>query len=164
MWRSLAFSLLTLVLASSAGWAQEGSYQGVYFTIPAGWTRGMQDGRFVFAPTDMTEATAVVVVLYGAEKLSGKPLEALFRAKMASDLNPQLKVLTDSPIQSNTSGSLKILSTGRTVQDAGGGVRLQIYHAISDGKQAGHAMVVTASEVAIKRFAEAARRQVVFDC
>jgi hypothetical protein len=152
MLRSISLLLLALVLPIPSALAQEGSHQGVYFTTPSGWTSGMQEGHFILAPTDITEETAVVVVLYGAEKLSGKPLEDWFSAKMASDLNPQLKVLTDSAIQSNTSGGLKTLSTGRTVQDAGGGVRLQIYYAISDGKQAGHAMVVTASEAAINKY------------
>jgi hypothetical protein len=154
MWRSVAFSLLTMVLASSAGAAQEGSYQGVYFTIPAGWTSGIQDGRFVFAPTDMTEETAVVVVLYGAEKFGGKSFDDWFRAKMASDLNPKLKVLQQGEVQSSTAGELRLLTTGRTVQDAEGGVRLQMYHGISDGRQAGHAMVVTASEAAINKYAD----------
>jgi len=123
---SIAWSLLTFVLAAVAGLAQEGSYQGVYFTSPSDWTSGEQEGRFLLAPSDMTEETAVVVVLSGAERLAGKQFSDWFRAKMAGDLNPQLKVLQSGEIQSNTAGELRLLTTGRTVQDAGGGVRLQI--------------------------------------
>jgi hypothetical protein len=66
-------------------------------------------------------------------------------------------VLTDSKIQSSTSGGLQMLSTGRTVQDAGGGVRLQIYHGVSDDKQAALALVVTASEAAMNKYSDGIR-------
>jgi hypothetical protein len=150
--RSIAVSLLTLALAASAALAQEGHHQGVYFTTPSGWTSGEQDGHFLLAPADMTEATAVVVVLGGAEKLGAKPFNDWFRAKLASGLNAQLKVLQEGKAQSGNAGGLQTLSTGRTVQDAGGGVRLQIYHAVSDGKQAAAAMLVTASEAAVNKY------------
>lgn len=154
MLRPVALSLITLLLAAIPGWAEEGSYKGFFFSTPSGWTSGEQEGRFLLAPTDMTEETAVVVVLSGAEKLAGKQFNDWFRAKMASDLNPQLKILQSGEIQSNTAGELRLLTTGRTVQDAGGGVRLQMYHGVSDGKQAGLAMVVTASEGAINKYME----------
>jgi hypothetical protein len=137
--------------AASAPAAQGSNYQGVSFTTPSGWTSGVQDGRLSFVPTDATPDTAVVVVLYGAEPLSGRSLDDWFRAKMAADLNPRLKALQESPARRAKSGVLQTLSAGRTVQDASGGVRLQIYYGISDGQQAGLAMVVTASEAAMSK-------------
>lgn len=41
------------------------------------------------------------------------------------------------------------LSAGRTLQDGPRGTLLQVYHAVSDGQQAGVAMVATASEAAM---------------
>jgi hypothetical protein len=157
MLRSLALSLLTVVTLMSSAGASLGadeSYNGVYFTTPPGWTSGLQDGRFILAPADMTDETAVVVVLYGAEKLGGKALDAWFKARMNSDLNPQAKVLNAGEIKSTSVGELKMLTTARAVQDAGGGIRIQMYHGVSDGRQVALAMGVTASEKAVTKYSE----------
>ncbi|MBI4165590.1 MAG: hypothetical protein HY508_07645 [Acidobacteria bacterium] len=147
-------SLLILSLAAVIphAHAQEGNYQGLHYATPAGWTSGEQNGQFLLAPSDMTEETAVVVVLYGAENLRGKSFENWFRDRMKRDLNPQVQVLQEGAPQSGGAGSLQTLSTGRTIQDASGGVRLQLYYAISDGQQAAAAMLVTASETALKKY------------
>ena len=152
MRRSIALSLLSFVLAASAALAQEGSHQGVYFTVPSGWTSGEQDGQFILVPTDMAEETAVVVTLGGAEKLAGKPFSDWFRSKLAAGLNAQVKVLQEAQPLGSMAGGLQTLSQGRTVQDAGGGVRLLVYHAVSDGKQAALAMLVTANEAAVNKY------------
>jgi len=149
----LVFSLWTLMLSAIPGLGAEGSYQGVFFSAPPGWTSGMQDGRFILAPEDMTGETAVVVVLYGAEKLGGKPLDDWFRDRMNSDVNPQAKVLNNGEIKRTQVGELQTLTTARAVQDAEGSVRIQMYHAVSDGRQAALAMGVTASEKAIDKYA-----------
>ncbi len=128
------------------------SYKGMDYSLPAAWVSGEQDGQFVLAPADMTQENTIVVVLGGAEKLSGKTFDAWFRARLASELSPQVKLLQDSPVQSGTSGNLQSLSTGRTIQDASGGVRLQLYYAVSDGRQAGAAMLVTASDAAFNKY------------
>lgn len=153
--RSLALSLLTAVTLMSSAILSVGadeSYNGVYFTTPPGWASGLQDGRFILAPTDMTDETAVVVVLYGAEKLGGKSLDAWFKAKMNSDLNPQAKVLNAGEIKSTQVGKLKMLTTARAVQEAEGGIRIQMYNGVSDGRQVALAMGVMASEKAIDKY------------
>lgn len=132
--------------------AQDVSYKGLYYTAPPRWTSGMQDGQFILAPADMTEETAVVVVLSGAESLGGKPFQDWLKARMSSGMNAQVKVLQSTPIESSTSGSLQVLSTARTIKDASGGVRLQMYYAISDGKQAATAMLLTSSETGMKKY------------
>jgi hypothetical protein len=152
MLRNIASSILIISTAVAHAIAQDGSYKGLHFATPTGWTSGEQNGQFLLAPTDMTQETAVVIVLYGAEGLGGKSFEAWLRARMASGISPQVKVLQDSAVQSNSSGSLQTLSTGRTIQDASGGVRLQVYHAISDGKQAAAAMLLTASQTALTKY------------
>jgi hypothetical protein len=148
----LVFSLWTLTLSAIPGLGAEESYKGVFFSMPPGWTSGMQDGRFILGPVDMTDETAVVVVLYGAEQLGGKPLDDWFRDRMNSDVNPQAKVLNNGEIKSTKVGELQMLTTARAVQDAQGGVRIQMYHAVSDGRQAALAMGVTASEKAINKY------------
>jgi hypothetical protein len=68
---------------------------------------------------------------------------------MAADASG-LQVLQSAPPTRSRSGGLDLLSVARTVQDGTGGVILQIYHAISNGQQAGLAMVATANEAALK--------------
>lgn len=152
MLRNIALVGLAIASMVAHASAQDANYKGVYYAAPAGWSSGEQDGQFVLAPADMTEETAVVIVLYGAEGLGGKSFQDWLRDRMASGTNAGVKVLQDSPVQSNSSGSLQTLSTGRTIQDASGGVRLQIYHAVSDGKQAAAAMLLTASEAAVNQY------------
>jgi hypothetical protein len=152
MMRSPLLWFLTLMLAAVPAFAQDSNYKGLYYTAPAGWTSGEQDGQFILAPADMTEETAVVVVLYGAESLGSKSFQDWLKGRMASGMNAQVKVLQDTPVQSGVSGNLQTLSTGRTIQDASGGVRMQIYYAISDGNQAAAAMLVTASEAAVNKY------------
>jgi hypothetical protein len=131
--------------------AQAPDYKGLSFTTPPGWSSSEGDGQLVLVPGDMTDQTAVVVVLLGAESLRGTPFPDWFQARLAKDA-AGAKVLRDSPVQSGTSGSLQVLSTGRTIQDAAGGVRLQIVYAIADATQAGAAMVLTASEAALTKY------------
>src|SRR5207249_1084603 len=65
----------------SASAAPVKSYRGLTFTSPAGWTSGMQQGRFIVTPPTMTAEFAVIVVLYGTERLSGS-FDDWLRAKM----------------------------------------------------------------------------------
>lgn len=123
-------------------------YQGLAFTLPNGWASGMQQGRFMIVPPAPTPDTVVIVVISGAENLRGT-LDDWLVARMAADA-AGLKVLQAPGATQGRSGSLSTLSVGRTVQDRSGGVILQIYHAISDGQQAGLAMVATTSEAALK--------------
>jgi hypothetical protein len=133
--------------ASSTG-TPAASYQGLAFTMPAGWTTGMQQGRFLVAPPNPTPERVVLVVISGAEDLRGT-LDTWLTTKMAADA-AGLKVLQSPAATAGRAGALSTLSVGRTVQDRTGGVILQIYHAISDGKQSGLAMVATASEPALR--------------
>lgn len=152
MLRRTSILALVLVLGVAQASAQDASYKGLYYAMPAGWSSGEQDGQFILAPADMTEETAVVVVLSGAESLGGKSFQDWLNGRMASGTNAQVKVLQDTPVQSGAAGTLQTLSTGRTIQDASGGVRLQIYYAISDGKQGATAMLLTASEAAVNKY------------
>ncbi len=149
--------LSTSALAASPVVAQNASYKGVAYTAPPGWSSAERDGQFLLVPADMTDATAVVVVLLGAESLNGVPFPDWFRARLARDA-AGAKVLRDSPVQSGTSGNLQVLSTGRTIQDASGGIRLQIFYAITDGTQGATAMVLTASEAALTKYLPAVQR------
>lgn len=142
----------TILLTTASAPAQEVNYRGLYYTLPPGWISGEQDGQFILAPSDMTDETAVVSVLYGAEKLAGKSFQQWLKERMASGVGPQATVLQDSAVQSGSSGGIQTLSTGRTVQDSSGGVRLQIYHALSDGTLAAGAMVITSSEKAVSKY------------
>ena len=144
--------ILVLIAAIPLALAQEGDYQGLHYAAPPGWSSGLQDGQFILAPADMTEETAVVVVLSGAESLGGKSFQDWLRARMSSGINAQVKVLQSTPVESSTSGSLQVLSTARTIKDASGGVRLQMYYAISDGKNAATAMLLTSSETGMKKY------------
>ncbi len=141
---------MTVVVAGPAA-AQAPGHQGLSYTVPPGWSSGERDGQLVLVPADMTNQTAVVVVLLGAESLRGAPFPDWFQARLAKDA-AGAKVLRDSPVQRGTSGNLQVLSTGRTIQDASGGVRLQIVYAIADATQAGAAMVVTTSEAALTKY------------
>ena len=134
--------------ASSPAGAPATSYQGLGFAMPAGWTSGMQQGRFLVVPPNPTPESVVLVVISGAENLRGT-LDDWLTTKMAADASG-LKVLQSPAPTVGRAGVLSTLSVGRTVQDRTGGVILQIYHAISDGKQAGLAMVATASEAALR--------------
>ncbi|MFN0181568.1 MAG: hypothetical protein ACKVZ0_22380 [Gemmatimonadales bacterium] len=142
--------LWTLTVVVGPAVAQAPDYKGLAYTTPPGWSSGERDGQLVLAPGDMTDQTAVVVILLGAERLRGAPFQDWFQGRLAQDA-AGAKVLRDSPVQSGTSGSLQVLSTGRTIQDASGGVRLQIVYAIADATQAGAAMVLTASEAALTK-------------
>jgi hypothetical protein len=136
--------------SAAGGTTPASSYQGLYFSTPTGWTSGMQQGHFLLTPTSATPDSAVIVVLSGAERLNGKSFDEWLRARMAADVNGGLKVLQSAPPTRSKSGSLDVLSAGRTVQDQSGGVLLQIYYAISDGEQAGAGMAAAATEVAMK--------------
>lgn len=131
--------------------AQAPNYRGLSYTTPPGWSSGERDGQLVLVPGDMTDQTAVVVTLLGAESLRGASFADWFQARLAKDA-AGAQVLRDSPVQSSTSGRLQVLSTGRTIQDATGGVRLQIFYAIADTTQAGAAMVLTASQAALTKY------------
>jgi hypothetical protein len=126
-----------------------GSYQGLQFTMPAGWASGMQQGRFMIVPPNPTPDSVVLVVISGAEHLRGT-VDDWLAARMAADASG-LKVLQSAPPTRSRSAGLDLLSAGRTVQDRTGGVILQIYQAISNGQQTGLAMVATASESALKQ-------------
>ena len=108
----------------------------------------MQQGRFLVVPPNPTPESVVLVVLSGAESLRGT-LDEWLTTKMAADA-AGLKVLQAPSATPGRAGALNTLSVGRTVQDRSGGVVLQIYHAVSDGRQAGLAMVATASEAALR--------------
>jgi hypothetical protein len=136
--------------SAARGAAPAGSFQGLRFTTPSGWTSGVQQGHFLLAPASTSPDSVVIVVLSGAEPLNGRSFDAWLGAKMAADLKSGWKVLQAAPPTRGRSGALETLSAGRTVQDQSGSVILQIYHAISDGRQAGIAMVATASEAALK--------------
>jgi len=160
MRRSLALSILTFAALLSTAMLRLGadeSYKGVFFTMPQGWTSGMQDGHFMVVPEDMTDETGVVIVLYGAEKLGGKSMEAWFKARMARDLDPQAKVLNDGETKSTNVGALKMFTTARAVQEAEGGIRIKMYHAVTDGNLVAMALGVTASEKAIDKYSESIR-------
>ena len=157
MLRSLALSALTVVtLMSSAltGRGADESYNGMYFTTPPGWTHGLQDGRFMLVPEDMTGETATVIVLNGAEELGGKTFDAWFKAKMDSDLNPQAKVLNAGEIKSTQVGALKMLTTARAVQEVEGGIHIQMYNGLTDGRQVGLALCVMGSEKAVDKYSD----------
>ena len=143
---------VTLAFAANAAVAQEASYQGVSYLAPPGWSGTQRGGQIVLAPAGLSDQTAVAVVLLGAESLGGNSFQDWLRTRMASLLSPSARVLRASPVQSSASGNLQVLSTGRTVQDGSGGVRLQIYYAIADGKQAAVAMLLTASEDALRTY------------
>jgi hypothetical protein len=110
----------------------------------------MQQGHFLLTPANAASDAAVIVVVYGMEALNGRSFDAWLRARMTADLNGGLKVLQAAPATRGRSGVLETLSAGRTVQDQSGTVVLQIYHAISDGRRAGVAMVATTSEAALR--------------
>jgi hypothetical protein len=148
--RRLGWSLL--MLGATPAFGQSPSHNGVSYVAPPGWSSGEQNGQLLLAPADATKEMGVIVVLFGAERLEGKSFPDWLAARMASDLNRQAKVLQASPVQNGTAGNLHTLSTGRTVQDAGGGVRLQIYYAIGDGERAAAAMVVATSEAAVTKY------------
>lgn len=124
------------------------SYQGLSFTLPNGWASTVQQGHFMVVPPNPTPDTVVIVVISGAESLRGS-LDDWLAAKMAADASG-LRVLQTPPPTRNRSGGLDLVSVGRTIQDKTGGVILQVYHAISNGQQAGLAMVATANEGALK--------------
>lgn len=136
--------------STPSGSAPAGSYRGLLFTTPLRWTSGVQQGHFLVAPQNSAPDAAVIVVLYGAEPLNGRLLDDWLRTKMAADLGGGLRALQSAPPTRGTAGPLQTLSAGRTVQDQSGGVLLQIYHAISNGSDAGLAMVATASEAGLK--------------
>ena len=136
--------------ASSSAPAPATSHQGLFFTMPSGWTSRMQQGRFMLTPGNTTPDAVVIVLLSGAEKIAGQSLDDWLRAKMAADLSGGLKPLQSSPPTPGRLGSLQTLAAGRTIQDASGSVLLQVYQAITDGQQAGLAMAATASEAAMK--------------
>ena len=51
MLRSFVLSFLTFMLAASPGLGQqEGSYKGVFFSAPSGWSSGEQEGSFLLVP------------------------------------------------------------------------------------------------------------------
>jgi hypothetical protein len=144
------WSLLSLAATPVLG--QDPSHQGVSYALPAGWVSGEQAGRFILVPNGASKDVAVVVTLSAAERLDGKPFADWLTARMATDLNANAKVLQASPVQAGTSGALQTLSTGRTVQDAGGRVLLQIYYAITDGERGATAMLVATSEAAVTSY------------
>ena len=150
----LLWSIGAVMFSAIPGQGAEESHQGVFYSTPPGWTSGTQDGQFILGPADMTEETAVVVVLYGAEKLGGKSFDGWFHDRLISNLDPHAKVLSDGEIKSTEVGDLQMLTTARAIQDAEGGVRIRMYHAVSDGRQAALAIGVTASEKAINKYAE----------
>jgi hypothetical protein len=128
------------------------SYQGLAFTLPAGWTTSMQQGRFVVAPASQPAEGVVFVVLYGADGLAGS-FEEWLRAKMTADLGATLRVLQAPPPTRGKVGGFDVLSAARTVQDQRDGsarALLQLYYGISDSRQAGLAMAATTSEAALK--------------
>jgi hypothetical protein len=127
------------------------TFQGLLYTLPAGWAAGTEQGRFVVAPTATPAGAAVFIILYGREELTGS-LDDWLGAKMTGDLGGSAKVLQSAPPTRARSGSLDVLSAGRTIQDQRGAVLLQIYYVVTDGKQAGLAMVATTSEAALRTF------------
>lgn len=124
------------------------SYQGLAFTLPAGWTTSMVQGKFVAGPSNVTAENLVFIVLLGAEK-TAVPLDDWLREKMAADAKG-VKVLQAAPPTRGRSGSFDVVSAGRTVQDSRGAVVLQIFYAIGDGQQAGLAAVATGNQDALK--------------
>jgi hypothetical protein len=150
--------LAAIVLFSEAagaiagpGQGSAGTHQGLFFTLPAGWTTNSQEGRFVVAPANPPAGVAVFIIIHGREPLN-RSLDDWLGARMAGDLGSSLAVLQSAPPTRARSGSLDVLSAGRTVQDQRGAVLLQIYYAVSDGRQAGLAMVATTHESALKTY------------
>ncbi len=150
MRRTIALVCLLAVPSSLPSLAEE--FQGVTFSPPAGWATAEQGGKLVLAPTDADDETMVVVVLDGAAKLGSTAFARWFDQQMAANLSPQAKVLLAGEITSLSHGGLSTLTTARTVQDAEGNVRLQMFHAVSDGRLAALAMAVAAGEKAFNRY------------
>lgn len=124
------------------------SHKGLLFELPQGWTGSLQQGGFIATPPNMRADSVVLVGIHGAERMTGS-FDDWLRTKLAADLGG-LKVLQSSSPARAKSGSLDVLSAGRTVQDQRGTVILQVYYAITDGQQAGLAMVGTANQVALQ--------------
>jgi hypothetical protein len=113
---------------------------------------GTEQGRLVLVPGDATPESAIVVVLSDVELLGERTVGAWLRMRMTGDLGSTMTALQEAPVQGGGTAELETASAGRTVQDQSGGVRLQIYHAISDGRRVGLVLVVTASEAALQRY------------
>ncbi|HXE91487.1 MAG TPA: hypothetical protein VNK82_11035 [Terriglobales bacterium] len=148
--RTTALPCLLALLLTFPSAAED--FHGVTFSPPAGWATAEQGGKLVLAPADADEETMVVVVLDGAAKLGSVTLAKWLEQQMAANLNPQAKVLQTGEVTTQKIGGLDTLTTARTVQDAEGNVRLQMFHAVSDGKQATLAMGVATSEAAFHRY------------
>jgi hypothetical protein len=126
------------------------NHKGFYYSLPPGWISGVEQGRFLLTPAKAAPDAVVIVILSGAESLGGRSFDEWLRAKMAADLSGGLKLREASAPQRGHLGALETRSAGRTVQDASGGMVLQIYYAVSDGRQAGVAMAAAGSEGALQ--------------
>lgn len=138
----------TIAPSSASTPVSSNSHQGLAFTLPAGWTTSMVQGKFVAGPSNVTAEHLVFIVLLGAERTT-VPLDDWLREKMAADAKG-VKVLQAAPPTRGKSGSFDVVSAGRTVQDQRGAVVLQVFYAIGDGQQAGLAAVATGNQEALK--------------
>ena len=134
---------------STAATSPGNSYQGIVFTVPAGWTSTIQQGRLVVTPQDFRSNAPVLIVVSGAERLSTS-LDAWLDGKMAADLAGGTKVLQSVPSTRGRTGGYDVISAVRTVQDPRGSVMLQLYYAFTDGMQAGLALTATGNDAALK--------------
>ena len=107
-------------------WGDGGVHQGPITTHPDGIE--FYGKRYAKPVANANADSVVIVVLSGAERLNGTSFDQWLRAKMAADLRGGLKALQSAPTTRSKSGSLDVLSAGRTVQDQSGGVLLQIYY------------------------------------
>jgi hypothetical protein len=142
---------LILLPLPAQGPSAERTHRGVTFVAPAGWSTSIEQDHLLLTPPVPNSQPAVIIMISGAEALGAQTFDDWFGARMAADLAFGLKALQAAPSTRGRSGSLDLLSAGRTVQDRSGGVILQIYHAISNGKQTALAMVATTSEAALKQ-------------
>lgn len=149
---TLAVAMTVVVYSGAQAPAPVSSHRGLSFSLPPRWTSSIQQGHLIAVPAAPSSDGPVVVGFFGAEKLTGS-FDDWFRAKLASDLGTTQRVVQAAAATRSKSGALDVLSTGRTVQDQRDGSArtfLQIYYGVSDGRQAGLAMVTTGSEAALK--------------
>lgn len=148
---------VVLIAAVTAGVARAAEFRGTSYTAPPGWTSGEQDGNLLLAPLGGSEADLVIAVLSPPRPLGGTPFRAWLEQRMAADLNAQARVVSQGEVRAFSAGGLEMLTTARAVQDAAGDLRLQMFNAVSDGRQAALAMAVAANDQAADRHADGLR-------
>jgi len=111
--------LLLLSAAARPVYAVE-QFEGVQYTLPAGWVTARQEGALIVRPGDATDDAALMLAADCTDVAQRKSFRAWFDDSLAASAGGSKAILTEGQVMAQRVGALERLSTARAVQYGGG--------------------------------------------